>query len=835
MKANYYLATLFLAAGGVGVGTYVVPQGGELAMIYYRSGRLDEARALLEREMHTGDLAPANVHFATQTYIRLGDIERAIALVERYVAAEPKDVRARRVLGEYYRDTGRQALYIANLEEIEGLLPLRPQRVELAWLYRAAGDYDKWTAMLERLVAENAANPEDHYHLAQTQAAAGRREAAFATLKLLEERHPRAEAIGAYELRIGMELDQARPGRALEWAKQGVERIPGESTALVFVALFQRRDRNALALEVLEPFGNLAAANPALMRTLVGLEIDQGKGARALERLEALDRAGKLAGPDRNLLILAALATRDWNAAKAAFEGMEFADIAQEALDRMAHEAVARGDRESIRLILSRASNEFLTQYPVTAAELHLVLEDRGGAMRWADEAFKRAGVSNNERIQLASVYIKLDGRDRARALLKSLTAEDSALADVAIDLASLYLKLDLAAEGFALFERAAKDVSAIPTKAARTLLDAKLRPELREWDLAWMDIAAGTAGQRSDIGTAAYWAAMDAQLYPLAAAIGRRIFENSATNDTRLRYARALALAGDAQAAIEIVRPMLAESAGARSVYSVALIAAVKAGTAREEEAKAFIAQQLADPALSTAEKKGIVAELIAAKAFAIVMPLLEDMMRRGEREFVEPYMWALTAVRDKKQLRALLQQELARPDERSKLMALATVAFQESFFDLARTAFLRIVKDEPKNLDALKRLGQIAYWTGDTGSARRYLELFMAAGGDDYRIDYTLGEVIITFPDWQRATPYYQRALAKAGGLEKPSLEDRMMRAKLLYRLGRFDDSVAAYEALLRQYPRDRTLRDEFSDVLNEMGRYDRARQLRGGRAER
>jgi tetratricopeptide (TPR) repeat protein len=108
------------------------------------------------------------------------------------------------------------------------------------------------------------------------------------------------------------------------------------------------------------------------------------------------------------------------------------------------------------------------------------------------------------------------------------------------------------------------------------------------------------------------------------------------------------------------------------------------------------------------------------------------------------------------------------------------------------------------------------------------------MAAGGDDYRIDYTLGEVIITFPDWERATPYYQRALAKVGKIEKPTLEDRMMRAKLLYRLGRFDDSVAAYEALLRQFPRDRTLRDEFFDVLSEMGRYDRAWQLRGRRPE-
>ena len=41
MKPNYYLATLALVAGGMAVGTYLVPRGGELATMYYRSGRLD--------------------------------------------------------------------------------------------------------------------------------------------------------------------------------------------------------------------------------------------------------------------------------------------------------------------------------------------------------------------------------------------------------------------------------------------------------------------------------------------------------------------------------------------------------------------------------------------------------------------------------------------------------------------------------------------------------------------------------------------------------------------------------------------------------------------------
>ena len=100
MNAKYYFATLMLAAGGVAIGSYVLPQQGELAMIYYRSGRLADARRILEIEMRDGDISASDVFYATQTYIRLGNSEQAIDLVEQYVDAHPNDLTARRILGK---------------------------------------------------------------------------------------------------------------------------------------------------------------------------------------------------------------------------------------------------------------------------------------------------------------------------------------------------------------------------------------------------------------------------------------------------------------------------------------------------------------------------------------------------------------------------------------------------------------------------------------------------------------------------------------------------------------------------------------------------------------
>ncbi len=837
MKPNYYLATLALVAGGMAVGTYLVPRGGELATMYYRSGRLDEARRILESEMRQGELSATNVHYATQTYLRLGDIDRAIELIERYTEANEKDLVALRMLSNLYRDTGRAALYRISLERLERLAPKTEQRVELARVYRAAGLYDRWSAMLETLVLQNVAPAPDYMTAAMLKAASGDRDGALRILDLMVQRHPKAVNVAAGELRVNLELDAARPERALAAAQEAIKRVNDVATAVTFAELFVRRERNALALSILEPFAERARDDVGFARTLISLELSQGKAASALARLEVLDAAGKLSPADRNLLVAATLAVGKWDAAKQAFQRIEFADLWQNSIELMAREAISRSDQATLRAIADRSTPEFREAFPVTSAEIALVLGDRAGARRLADEALRRESLTGGERIALAMVYTKLDQPEQAKKLLAALTDQESVPDYLAVDLAILYIKLGLAADGLVYFEKAAKADGSVRLRAARSLLDAKMRPDARNWDLTWAEPPADEP-TRPPAGTmtAIYFAAMDAEIYPYGAELARRLLGSAPTAELKLRYARALALSGDADGALEIVRPLLKESPDARAIYGVALIAAVKAGRMRVEEVRDFVARQLADEAVPQSEKAALIYDLIAIKAYDVVLPPLEALVREGRREFVELYAAALSGVKDKKQLRALLDRELKQTTDRTKLQALATVAFQEGLFDLARPAYQRLLKEEPKNADALKRLGQMAMWRDepDAATARRYFEAYVANGGDDYQIDFMLGEVIIQFPDWQRATPHYQRALAKLDKLEKPTLDDRKLRAKALYRLARFDDSIAAYDALLRQHPRDRALRDEFYDVLVEMGRYDRAREVRGRRTE-
>ncbi|HKW93685.1 MAG TPA: tetratricopeptide repeat protein, partial [Methylomirabilota bacterium] len=54
---------------------------------------------------------------------------------------------------------------------------------------------------------------------------------------------------------------------------------------------------------------------------------------------------------------------------------------------------------------------------------------------------------------------------------------------------------------------------------------------------------------------------------------------------------------------------------------------------------------------------------------------------------------------------------------------------------------------------------------------------------------------------------------------------LEAEMVRARILGRLGRVEDALAAYRALLERYGDDRRLREDYAEFLVDAGLFDQA----------
>jgi predicted Zn-dependent protease len=845
MKPKYYLATFAIVASGTAIGTYVVPQGGELAMIYYKSGRYEAARQVLENDIRAGDLSPSTVFYGVQTFLRLSELDRALDLVERYVERRPNDLIARGVLGQLYDDAGKPTLYLRNLEYIQARAPTVARQRELTHLYRIRGEYANWAAAVALQVADETAWPSQYFALARLLAAEGKiREAAEVLERMFDRFEPDGKPehkktakddpdyvnwILVSELAISLELDLDRPAKAFALAERGVRLVPGAVAAMALADILARRRQAGLALRLLEPHAAEAADNTALLRMIVSLELELGRAEAAYVRLVAIEKAGKLDSEERDLLVFAALAAKKWDEAKAAFEATDVRYVSEGTLMELAREAVSREDVAFVRRIVARIDPRFLDQYPFVAAQIALALGDMAEAGRRAEQAERLGGLSVFDRLTLIEIYLRLDNRVRATAVLRGIGADEGVPEAMTLRMAIMYLRLGLAAEGLAVFDRLKARSSSPWVAAGHALLASRQRGEV---DFAWAEAPAAGGRPPVEIITAVYFAAMDGKDYVLALAAARRLVQIEDNLDNKLRLARALAYAGRPAEAVAIVAPLAETNEDARAIYAVALINAVKEGKAGPEELKRFVVQRLADPRVSRAEKEGLVWELIGLKAFTIVLPALEELIAREGEAYVPLFIDALVAARDKKRLQSELARLIGKTEPGEILRRYGRAAYDEGLYELARQAFAKILRAQPNDPEALKRLGMLAFFRSEHDVARRYLTQYLQTGADDYLAEFALGESITQSADWERATPHYRRAFEKIERLKSPSFEDRKIRAKLLYRLARKVEARAAYEALLRERPGDRDLRDQYADFLDDTGEYERASQVRGRR---
>jgi len=281
MMVRYYVIALLVSAGGFLIGSVILPRGGELALVYYKSGRYDTARKVLEAELKRGVLTPSNVHFGVNTYRRLGELDRAAALVQRYLALKPDDVEARNALGKLYLEAGKPTLSMMTLEEAERRSPSAQRRVMLLHLYRENGWYGKWEALLRQVVHDGDGGPKDYIDLAVLEARKGRKKSAIRFLTALQTRAPKSFDLRALQLVVSLYLDTDQTAKAREtvaqWlTKQGdaaQQRVPW---LLYFADLFVERGHSALALQLLEGEAKQTWRHTRLLRVLTNLEFDNG-------------------------------------------------------------------------------------------------------------------------------------------------------------------------------------------------------------------------------------------------------------------------------------------------------------------------------------------------------------------------------------------------------------------------------------------------------------------------------------------------------------------------------------------------------------------------------
>ncbi len=258
------------------------------------------------------------------------------------------------------------------------------------------------------------------------------------------------------------------------------------------------------------------------------------------------------------------------------------------------------------------------------------------------------------------------------------------------------------------------------------------------------------------------------------------------------------------------------------RDVNMQALLGALLIKLERPEEAERLLREVIAAAPTFAKPHEDLGYLLLQAKRPADALPLLERATH------LDPSLdraWfslgkAFALLGDGKQADAAFERSFALSPER-RLMALAAEHHREGRIEEAERLYRRVLRDNPKNVDALRLLAQIAARTDHADQAETLLERAIALAPDYQMAIVDLGRVYKDQDRFAEALERFDRAIALDPGAPQP----HYLRAATLARASFTYDAIDAYRQCLALRPSHSGALVGLGHVLKAVGDYDGA----------
>lgn len=194
---------------------------------------------------------------------------------------------------------------------------------------------------------------------------------------------------------------------------------------------------------------------------------------------------------------------------------------------------------------------------------------------------------------------------------------------------------------------------------------------------------------------------------------------------------------------------------------------------------------------------------------------------------EVTDVYLQALVAARDSAGLAAAIDKRLKTATTAADLRRLGQLV-EWSQTTTVRAIFTKLVALAPLDADAHRRLGLLDYAESNVAAAKGHLEASLRVAPHDGEAQFVLAEILGNTGQPAEARQHYAVALGEIDRAASPSLQIKIVRALALQRLGRVDESIAAFESLLREQPENKPLRADYAAALLQSGRHDDGRRI-------
>ena len=158
----------------------------------------------------------------------------------------------------------------------------------------------------------------------------------------------------------------------------------------------------------------------------------------------------------------------------------------------------------------------------------------------------------------------------------------------------------------------------------------------------------------------------------------------------------------------------------------------------------------------------------------------------------------------------------QLPQINQAETLRQYARRALEISESETARAYFAKLDTVAPMDREALRWLGSLSYAAGQWVEAEAYYTRYFALNTTDYESDFYFGEILLRKKDVAGANKHFEGALQQIERSPIKTFVMRAVRAVTLDRVGKTDEAIQEYEALLKERPKDKNLRADFAGLL-------------------
>lgn len=603
MRLNLILLVVVVILG-VGLSLLLIPSQKDVALLQLRSDKVDLARDTLQERLEAGDTSVAVVASLADIALHDGDIEKAIRVMETYLARRPKDVGAKRKLAEFYRFAQRQDDFVAMLAQVVAADHRPEEERQLVDLRRYRGEYPELREALSRLIDDGNARPADFVEAAELAAADKEPLKALAFLERMWRSHPTSFEVRSVKLYAMIAGTYGQEDRAADIVARFAEARGRPGVVVPIIREAAEREQNALGIRLLSAFEGELHLTPPLLVFWARMQDGLDRATVALERLVALDREGKLPDLAFPVLIDLALQGQEVDLLEQVALRRDISGLTDFRLRALGDVAVAFRRVALMQKLLTDLPARFREAHPALMAEMLLGVGRREDALSEVARA-EAVELPTHEQFRLARAWLKL-GEDPKAARLLDRIATRPDLDDAMIRaLTQLYIGTERLTPGLAALDALRRRNPSPAAEAGWARLAAKSgrdkallawlqRQALVDRDVLTDIVALSTPG-----------------LAPVSALFAaERLFRDHPDRESRRLYGQALTAndrAGQALAVLEVLLPGNAEDA---ETWVEALVAANRQADAlaflRERGADAPLPPQLADDLITLAIDQG-------------------------------------------------------------------------------------------------------------------------------------------------------------------------------------------------------------------------------------